>query len=117
MADLVIGEQLDADADDAMSLSGVAAALAVLAGVAASDAATCHRFGQRSRGQQHTDAVDLLRTVVPNGRELANDLARLLELKDTAHYGVLGVSDGEARRAVDWARRMVGHARAVIEGQ
>ena len=93
----------------------MSAALAVLAGIAASDAATCHRLGERSRGQGHQVAIPLLKTVVPNGPELAKDLVRLLDLKDSAHYGVLGVSDIEARHAVDWARRMVGNARTVVE--
>ena len=116
VADLVLGERLETPVeDDTINLSGVSAALAVLAGIAASDAATCHRLGERSRGQDHKDAIALLKTVVPHGPELAKDLARLLDLKDSAHYGVLGVSDSEARKAVDWAKRTIAGARTVIE--
>jgi hypothetical protein len=107
-AELVLGERGETrDEEDAINLSGVSAALAVLAGIAASDAATCFRLGKRSRSQDHREAVDLLRSVAPGGELLAKDLARLLDLKDTAHYGVLGVSGGEAAKAVEWARRMV----------
>jgi len=101
VADLVLGEQVaDDGGNDAINLSGVSAALAVLAGIAAADAACCHRLGTRSRGQDHGRAVALVGTIVPNGPEMARDLDRLLDLKDNAHYGVLGVSQTDAR----WSR-------------
>lgn len=116
VADLLLGEQVETGTDkDAINVSAVSAALAVLAGIAASDAACCHRLGERSRGQDHAQAVALVRQVIPHGDELANDLGRLLDLKDTAQYGILGVADSEARRAVEWARRMVKNARAVLQ--
>ena len=34
--------------------------------------------------------------------------------KDNAHYGILGVSDGDARKAVEWARRTIDNTRAVL---
>ena len=117
VADLTLGERVETpEADDAINLSGVASALAVLAGIAAVDAACCHRIGVRSRGQDHREAVDLVRTVLPSGEDLARDLARLLDLKDNAHYGILGVSDAEARHAVEWARRAIERAREVLHG-
>ena len=115
VAELVLGERIETDADhDEINLSGVAAALAVLAGIAAADAACCHRLGTRSRGQDHAQAVALVKQVIPHGDELANDLDRLLDLKDNAHYGVLGVADAEARRAVEWARRMLKNTGMVL---
>jgi hypothetical protein len=45
--------QLTADEDDAKEYSSAAAALAVLAGIAASDAACCKALGRRARGQDH----------------------------------------------------------------
>ena len=71
-------------------------------------------FGTRSRGQDHAQAVSLVKQVIPHGDELANDLDRLLDLKDNAHYGVLGVADAEARRAVEWARRMLKNTGMVL---
>jgi hypothetical protein len=119
-ADLTLGERVETAEDDSINLSGVAAALAVLAGIAAADAACCHRLGMRSRGrsrgQDHAQAVALVRDVIPHGQDIAKDLHRLLDLKDNAHYGILGVSDAEARRAVDWARRTTDRAREVLEG-
>lgn len=115
VADLVLGEEVAADEnEDAINLSGVAAALAVLAGIAAADAACCHSLGARSRGQDHRQAVALLGTVVPDGSAMASDLDRLLDLKDNAHYGVLGVAQSEARSAVAQARRIVTAAKAIL---
>jgi hypothetical protein len=115
VADLVLGEEVAADGnEDAINLSGVAAALAVLAGIAAADAACCHSLGVRSRGQDHRQAVAHLETVVPDGPAMASDLDRLLDLKDNAHYGVLGVSQKEARSAVARAGRIVAAAKAIL---
>lgn len=93
--------------DDEPPLRGVAAALAVLAAIAASDAACCARLGSRHRGQDHTRAVDLLRTVQPDGESLARDLERLLAIKDNVHYGTLTISPPDAKAAVARSRRMV----------
>ncbi len=115
VADLALGERMETlEDEDNINLSGVAAALAVLAGIAAADAACCRRFGVRSRGQDHAQAVELVKQVLPHGAELARDLDRLLDLKDNAHYGILGVSDSDARKAVEWAHRAVEHTRAVL---
>lgn len=116
VADLVLGERVENPGpDDDINLSGVAAALAVLGGIAAADAACCHRLGARSRGQDHAHAIALVAGVAPSGGDIARDLDRLLDLKDNAHYGILGVSDGDARKAVAWARRATEHARLVLQ--
>ena len=93
----------------------VAASLAVLAGIAASDAACCARLGVRARGQAHTEAVDLLGTVEPRGADMAKDLRRLLNRKDDSQYGLAFVSSAEAGRMVGWAKRLLGHARRAVE--
>jgi hypothetical protein len=67
--------------------SNVTAGLAVLAGIAASDAICCVRLGRYHRGDDHRRATELLETATPDGRDLAVRLERLLGLKDTAHYG------------------------------
>ena len=88
VAELVLSEQDDED----LLFNGAAAALAVLAGIAASDAACCSRLGRRFRGQNHAGSVDLVRAVQPEGAALAKDLARLLAIKDNVHYGTLVTS-------------------------
>lgn len=81
-ADLVLSDETDT------ATTGVAAALAVLAGIAASDAACCAKLGKRTRGQDHAEAIKLVQTVVPHGVAMAKDLARLLAAKDESHYEI-----------------------------
>ncbi len=65
-----------------------AASCAVLAGIAAADAACCRALGERSRSQDHRDAVLLVRRVSPGGPDAARALERLLAVKDVAQYGL-----------------------------
>lgn len=85
VAELVAGEE-----EIAESLS-CAAALAVLAGIAASDAACCTALGERSRSQNHHDAEALLRRITPGGPAAAMSLRRLINEKDNAHYGLRNI--------------------------
>ena len=107
-ADLVLSDDTDS------ASAGVAAALAVLAGIAASDAACCAKLRQRTRGRDHTEASKLLRTVLPHGEDMAKDLDRLLAAKDESHYGVTLVDRAKARRLVGYAKRMTELAGRVL---
>lgn len=111
---LAAAELVVADPSD-LAFPGVAAALAVLAGVAAADAACCARLGRRARGQAHAEALTLIATVAPGGAAMAKDLDRLLARKDSSHYGVAFVSAAEAARMVGWAKRLVTTAGAAVE--
>ena len=93
---------------------GVAAALAVLAGIAASDAACCATLGTRPRGQAHGQATALLVTVAPHGRQMAKDLTELLAAKDDSHYGLSLVGKGKAEGLLRRARRLVDAAADVL---
>jgi hypothetical protein len=73
--------------------TSVAAALAVLAGIAAADAACCKALGRRSRSADHRQAADLLREVVPGGQQAASSLRRLVDLKDQAEALVTFAED------------------------
>jgi hypothetical protein len=88
----------------------VAAGLAVLAGIAASDAICSIRLGCIHRGEDHRGAQDLLRQATPDGQKLATVLGRLLRVKDAAHYGVLIVSARNATDAKRWAEFLVQRA-------
>jgi hypothetical protein len=92
----------------------VAASLAVLAGIAASDAACCAALGKRSRGQDHKDAVELTRQIVPGGGGVASKLDRLLDLKDGAQYGVIHVSGADLLTAMRSAKALVDFAMRVV---
>ena len=108
-AELVLG--VDDDGSE-----NVAASLAVLAGIAASDAACCAVLGRRARGQDHREAVVLLAGIAGAGPELGKDLARLLDIKDNAQYGVLFVSGTVVAQAVKWGQRMMAAAETVVLG-
>lgn len=112
---LAVAEMIG-DQDDELATPNVAASLAVLAGIAASDAVCCMALGQRSRGQDHKQAIDLLDQVVDVGLSMARDLARLLAVKDDAHYGVLHISGQRVTSALRRARRIVDTAARFMAG-
>ena len=92
----------------------VAAGAAVLAGIAASDAICGCRLGRIHRGGDHRGAVDLLKSATPDGKALSLKLARLLDMKDQAHYGIYFVSARKASDAVKGAPEIL-VARALEE--
>lgn len=57
-----------------------------------------------AHAQKFLDVADL---VSPGGLQSAKYLDRLLDLKDTAHYGVINVSGAELRSALRRARTLV----------
>lgn len=85
----------------------VAAALAVLAGIAAADAICGLSLGRWSRGQDHNQAVSLLGEVALRDSTLPAKLRRLLADKDTVHYSAALIS-------VDRAKAMVRQATALL---
>ena len=85
------------------------------AGIAASDAACCAALGERSRSQDHRDAVTLLRQVAPGGRDAAAQLERLLGLKDQAQYGFEDLAGQKLVAALRQARALVSFAESVLE--
>ena len=111
---LLAAELIVEDDSDAATPS-VAASLAVLAGIAASDAACCARLGVRGRGQSHAEAIELLGTVAPGGADMSKDLQRLLNRKDDSQYGLAFVAAAEATRMVGSAKRLLGRAQKAVQ--
>lgn len=109
VADLVLVER------DRVEMPGVAAGLAVLAGIAASDAVCAVRLQRIHRDEDHRGAADLLREATPDGKKLAATFLRLVDVKDEAHYGLTIVEAAKARRAVNWARRLVERAETELQ--
>ncbi len=101
------------DADAAMP--GVAAGLAVLAGIAVADALCARRLGAIHRGDDHRGASKLLEQAVPDGKRLSATFLRLVDLKDEAHYGLIFVTAARARHAVRWAGTLVDRARDEVQ--
>ncbi len=85
----------------------VAAALAVLGGIAAADAICGFSLGMWSRGQDHNQAADLLGDVALRDPTLPTKLRRLLADKDAAHYSPTLIT-------VDKAKTMTRHAAALL---
>jgi hypothetical protein len=93
----------------------VAAGLAVLAGVAASDAICSCRLGQIHRGDDRRAAAELLRQATPDGDKLAATFLRLLDVKNAAHYGAEVVAARRASDTVRWAKQLVQRAGQEVE--
>jgi len=108
VAELIAGE------GDDIEYSSQAAALAVLAGIAASDAACCKALGRRSRGPDHREATNLLGLVSPGGKQAAGSLSRLLNLKDQAHYGLFDVGGADLRSALRQANGLIEFAETTL---
>jgi hypothetical protein len=106
--------ELAADEGDDLEYSSAAAALAVLAGIAASDAACCKALGRRSRGQDHRAAIELIEQVEPGGSDASKALRRLLALKDEAHYGLFDVAGADLKTALRRARTLVDFGAQVL---
>lgn len=114
MAFLEIAE-LVLDEKDRIEMPGVAAGIAVLAGIAASDALCGRRLGEIHRGDDHRSASALLEQATPDGKKLAATFLRLIDIKDEAHYGLILVTPRRARDAVRWATQLVARAAEEIE--
>ncbi len=91
----------------------VAAALAVLAGIAAADAICGVRLGSWSRGQDHDHAVGLLRTVTLGNTTLPTKLNRLLADKDAAHYSPNLITPGRAKGLLRQANALLQEAESL----
>lgn len=106
--------ELSAGEGEDMEYASAAAALAVLAGIAASDAACCAALGRRSRGQDHRQATELVEQIASGGSQAATALRRLLSLKDEAHYGLFDVGGQDLQAALRQAKALVDFAEEVV---
>ncbi len=104
---------LDDEGD--VATPGVAASLAVLAAIAAGDAACCHRLRRRSRAQDHTQAVTLIATIEPSGKAMARRFREVVNAKDESHYGLALVSTAKSRSMVAKAEGLTIWAAKILE--
>ena len=107
VAELVAGER------EIPASRSVAAALAVLSGIASADAACCAALGRRSRGDDHRRAAALLREIV-EGEAAAKALTELINLKDTAQYGLIPITKRELTTTLRRAKSILEFAREVL---
>lgn len=107
--------ELTADTDDpALEYGSVAASIAILAGIAATDAACCMELGKRSRSDNHHDAEALLEQITPGGKRAASQLRQLIDVKDTAHYGFIDITAAQLKRSLRQARHLVEFAEEIL---
>jgi len=106
--------RLTADEKDPnLEYPAVAASVAILAGIAAADAACCHALGCRSRSDNHHDSEALLAEITPGGKDAAKHLRQLIDVKDTAHYGFISITAAQLKRALRQAQHLVEFAERV----
>lgn len=101
-ADLIQNEGEPADTADTF------VTLCVLAGIAASDVICCASLARYPRGDNHTEAVGLLRSV---DKEAARHLSTLLGMKTKTEYSHSRMTTDEVRKAGRAAEALVERAR------
>ncbi len=106
--------RLVAEEGDDLDYSSPSAALAVLSGIAAADAACCKALGRRARDQDHNEAASLVERVTPGGKKAANSLRRLLSLKDEAQYGLFDIGGQQLKAALRQASDLVEFAEGIL---
>jgi hypothetical protein len=111
---LMVAEEAARTHGEDSATPNVVAAVAVLAGIAAADAASCSALGQRSRGRDHREATKLLSRVEPGGPGMTRTLTRLLDIKDEAQYGVTDMTAEKASTALRQARSLIEAAAAIV---
>jgi hypothetical protein len=112
---LEVAELVATEQEDNPESINVEASLAVLAGVAASDAACCAALGRRSRSHDHHDAERLLSEIASGGKTAAKQLKRLLDLKDDAQYGFLHVGGQDLQAVLRQAHALLEFAERILE--
>lgn len=90
----------------------VAGSNAILAGIAAADAICGLVLGERSAGDDHTQAINLLKKAIHPSTKAATSLKRLLTQKTPVQYGADAISAGEAADLIKWARDILQEADA-----
>jgi len=90
----------------------VAAGAAVTAGINSCDAISGALVGQRAG--QHDQAATLLETAGQDGRFAARQLSQLLRFKAPVQYDPAPMSEKDARKALELARRLVERATVVV---
>ncbi len=110
----IITEFADEIGDEAVST--VVSSLAVLAGIAAADAICGVTLKQRSSSDDHAEAVRMLATISPRGKDYARDLRRLVAAKSGVQYSPRLVSPAVARDLTKYARRLVNGMERELSG-
>lgn len=103
--------------DDAgvAAIGNTVGSLAVLAGIAASDAICGAVLGERAAGESHTEAIALLRRASPD-TNFAAQLRRLIDSKTEVQYSPALITEARAAELLVSARRLVHGAASILRG-
>lgn len=92
-----------------------ATSLAIHAAINAADAVCGARLGSRAAGEDHDQALALLRQAGKDGAAIEAELRRLLPLKTKAEYDPIDIAPSVAAKAVERAQRCVRVAHRVAQ--
>lgn len=98
-------DQLGTDAG-VNALGNTIGSLAVLSGIAPADAVCGAVLGARAAGQDHGEAVELLRST-RTGQKLAPHLRRLVDGKTETQYSAAMITEARAADLMKAARRLL----------
>lgn len=98
-------------ADDEADIGDAYVTLVIHSGIAAADVICCDALGEHAQSESHTDAVELLSRVRPDGKELARALGSLLSAKTRAGYGHQPVNKDTRTRSMRAGERLLRAAR------
>lgn len=104
-----------ADVELSGELYTAAASSSVLAGINAKDAICLRTVGVTRKGDDHAAAINELARSGPVGKSLESTFRRLMKMKSIAQYTHAPTSAADARKALDWATRMVRSASDVVD--
>lgn len=102
-----------ADDDLIMERFNAAASAAVHSGIHSKDVICLCLTGRTEKTERHLDASAELVRAGPAGKAVAKTAERLISLKSKAEYQTAHVAGSDARKAVEWAQRLLDAARAV----
>lgn len=96
--------------DDTGQLGDAIVTLYVHAGIAASDVICCARLGKYPSGENHAEAINLLKAADASS---GTHLATLLSMKTKAGYSHTAASSTETKKAARAATHLVEKARSI----
>lgn len=101
--------------DEDPNAANVSASNAVMAAIAASDAACCAALGKHAQGESHAEAPTLLEGIPNGGKAAGQALARAVAIKSKAQYGLIALSMADRDAAYKQAAKLIVFAKAVLE--
>lgn len=113
---LEVAHLVEGEAGEFPQSATVAAGLAVLAAIAAADAACCAVLRQSSRSYDHADAAQLLQQISPGGAQAAKEFGRVIGKKDLAHYSFLHLATQDLKTVMRNTDAVVSFARKTVAG-